>query len=156
MFKRRHGKRSHIILLSKNVISIASSTSYIHIIRAFGFVWECTAYWQLEIMIFCDQIVESCLCNNIHSKTLNIAVYRWLITNDNECHDLIISYRLDCVIVVDRHGNQGCHVLCQIERLKTPHHVIIQKMAKLYYTSCLDGVWIKIKKVWINPNKSMH
>ena len=45
---------------------------------------------------------------------------------------------------------------CQIERLKTPHHVIIQKMAKLYYTSCLDGVWIKIKKVWINPNKSMH
>ena len=27
-------------------------------------------------------------------------------------------------------------------------------MAKLHYTSCLDGVWIKIKKVWINPNKS--
>ena len=27
-------------------------------------------------------------------------------------------------------------------------------MAKLYYTSCLDGVWIKIKKVWINQNKS--
>ena len=26
--------------------------------------------------------------------------------------------------------------------------------AKLHYTSCLDGVWIKIKKVWINPNNS--
>ena len=26
--------------------------------------------------------------------------------------------------------------------------------AKLHYTSCLDGVWIKMKKVWINPNNS--
>ena len=39
------------------------------------------------------------------------------------------------------------------------HH---QRRAKLHYTSCLDGVWIKIKKfgsiqtilmtVWIDPN----
>ena len=28
------------------------------------------------------------------------------------------------------------------------------ELAKLHYTSCLDGVWIKIKKVWINPNNS--
>ena len=25
-----------------------------------------------------------------------------------------------------------------------------------YYTSGLDGVWIKINKVWINPNKSHY
>ena len=29
-----------------------------------------------------------------------------------------------------------------------------KSMAKLHYTSCLDGVWIKMKKVWINPNNS--
>ena len=29
-----------------------------------------------------------------------------------------------------------------------------QYKAKLHYTSCLDGVWIKMKKVWINPNNS--
>ena len=46
------------------------------------------------------------------------------------------------LLVVQRHGNQGCHVR--------------GGDSKLYYTSCLDGVWIKIKKVWINPNKSMH
>ena len=28
------------------------------------------------------------------------------------------------------------------------------RKAKLHYTSCLDGVWIKMKKVWINPNNS--
>ena len=35
--------------------------------------------------------------------------------------------------------------------IKSPEYT---QLAKLHYTSCLDGVWIKKKKVWINPNNS--
>ena len=40
------------------------------------------------------------------------------------------------------------------KRLKSAWAPQISVEAKLYYTSSLDGVWIKIKKVWINPNNS--
>ena len=35
----------------------------------------------------------------------------------------------------------------------TSHIQTCKKMAKLYYTISLDGVWIEIEKVWINQNK---